>query len=332
MINWRGLEMPITVYESLPKGTFNKKKKSFIVNRNQDLHQQIRPLRILILNIMPAKVETEIQLLRLLENSFLPLSIDFIHPISHDSKNTAKEYLQHFYKTFDQVKSETYDGMIITGAPVETIDFEAVDYWDEMKAIMDWSRTNVNSTLHICWGAMAALYYHYGIPKYLLDQKLSGIFTNQIEPGSLQPLLQNFKTDFYMPHSRFSEVRRSDIESHPELEILATSKEAGQAIAASKDGRQIFIQGHFEYDSLALSKEYERDSNLGKCFEIPKNFYPGNDPEAIPLIYWRNHSNLLMSNWLRYYVNRTEPKEIREMKFLQLEAGRVNSPLAAIRE
>ncbi len=215
--------------------------------------------------------------------------------------------------------------MIITGAPVEIIGFEEVDYWDEMKAILEWTKTNVKSTLHICWGAMAGLYHHYGIRKHLLPEKLSGVFINQIRKESKQPLLKNFRTDFYMPHSRFSEVLPSEIETRPELEILATSKEAGLAIAASKDGGQIFIQGHFEYDSIALAKEYQRDSALGKCFKVPENYFPWNDPQAKPRVYWYSHSKLLIANWLRFYVRQPVNQPAKEK-------DRISAPAAALPE
>ncbi len=314
MNHWDVQTMPTSIFEPMPKGIFDHTDKTMRFGSMPNFFQHIQPVRILVLNIMPAKIETEIRLLRLMENNFYPITVEFIHPQSHDSKNTTTEYLKNFYKTFDQVKGQKFDGMIITGAPVETIDFEAVDYWDEMKAILEWTKTNVRSTLHICWGAMAGLYYHYGIAKKLLPEKLSGVFTNQIRRESAQPLLKDFRTDFYMPHSRFSEVLTSEIECHPELEILATSREAGMAVAASKDGRQIFIQGHFEYDSIALANEYKRDSALGKCFKVPENYFPWNDPEAKPKLYWYSHSKLLTTNWLRYYVGQpvsetTSPKQ-----------------------
>jgi homoserine O-succinyltransferase len=277
------------------------------------IHQDIRPLRIVILNLMPIKITTETQLLRLLGNSPLQVEIDLIHPETHTSKNTSQEHLTKFYKTFNEIKHQKYDGMIITGAPIEHLEYEEVNYWEELQQIFDWKVKNVTSTLHICWGAQAALYHHYGIPKYSLEEKMFGVFPHTFSKKNTK-LLRGFDDYFYAPHSRHTEIRREDIERIQELEILSESEEAGIYIVASKDGRQIFVTGHPEYDPLTLKEEYDRDIRKGLNIAIPKNYFPNNDPTKMPIQTWRAHANLLFSNWLNYYVYQETPYDLNELK------------------
>lgn len=298
--------MPIKIPDNLPAAKILESENVFIMTENRASHQDIRPLHIIILNLMPTKIETETQLLRLLGNSPLQVDIDLMQTVTHIAKNTSLEYLLRFYQTFDQIKDKKYDGMIITGAPVESMRFEDVDYWDELCTIMDWSRTHVYSTLHICWGAQAGLYHHYGVPKYPLPQKLSGIF--HVRPLDFNhPLLRGFDEVFYMPHSRYTEVRQDDIEKLQKLQVLALSETAGVAIAASRDARQVFVTGHCEYDRMTLAREYQRDLNRGIHPEIPQNYFPGDNPDAVPPMTWRGHANLLISNWLNYFVYQQTP-------------------------
>ena len=293
--------MPIKVPDHLPAIRVLESENIFAMTENRAIHQDIRPLRIAILNLMPTKIETETQLLRLLGNSPLQVDVDLMQVASHISKNTAQEHLLEFYQTFDQLRHNKYDGLIITGAPVESLEFESVDYWDELCAIMDWSRENVHSTLHICWGAQAGLYHHYHIPKYPLPQKLSGVFRHR--PLDLRhPLLRGFDEVFYMPHSRHTEVLRADVELCPSLQVLALSETAGVALVASADGRQVFVTGHCEYDRLTLAAEYERDVKRGLNPAVPQNYFPNDDPTATPPLLWRSHANLLFANWLNYFV------------------------------
>lgn len=275
--------------------------------------QDIRPLKIIILNLMPTKIETETQLLRLLGNSPLQVDIELLQTVTHVSKNTSHTHLTTFYRTFEEIKDQKYDGMIITGAPVELLDYEEVDYWDELCEIMEWSKRNVYSTLHICWGAQAALYYHYGIPKYLLPEKLTGVFRHRIL-DVFHPLMRGFDDRFLIPHSRHTEVRREDIQKHEDLIILATSRVAGVSIVANKSGRQFFITGHAEYDRNTLANEYFRDVNKGLHPQVPQNYFPGNDPAALPPLTWRSHANLLYTNWLNYYVYQQTPYDLKNLK------------------
>ena len=275
--------------------------------------QDIRPLKIIILNLMPTKIETETQLLRLLGNSPLQVDIELLQTVTHVSKNTSHTHLTTFYRTFEEIKDQKYDGMIITGAPVELLDYEEVDYWDELCEIMEWSKRNVYSTLHICWGAQAALYYHYGIPKYLLPEKWTGVFRHRIL-DVFHPLMRGFDDRFLIPHSRHTEVRREDIQKHEDLIILATSRVAGVSIVANKSGRQFFITGHAEYDRNTLANEYFRDVNKGLHPQVPQNYFPGNDPAALPPLTWRSHANLLYTNWLNYYVYQQTPYDLKNLK------------------
>ncbi len=301
--------MPIKISNHLPAAKILESENIFVMTEDRATHQDIRPLQILILNLMPTKIETETQLLRLLGNSPLQIDIDLLQTVTHVSKNTSKEHLLEFYQTFDDVRKNKYDGMIITGAPVENLDFTQVDYWDELCEIMDWSVSNVYSTLHICWGAQAGLYHHHHIPKYPLPQKLSGIFRHRpIDPN--HPLTRGFDEMFYIPHSRYTEVHQDDIDKRETLQILALSETAGAAIVATKDARQVFITGHCEYDRYTLANEYKRDVARGIHPALPQNYFPGNDPDAVPPMVWRGHANLLFSNWLNYFVYQQTPYDL----------------------
>ncbi|MBB6633731.1 homoserine O-acetyltransferase MetA [Cohnella thailandensis] len=301
--------MPIKVPDSLPAREILAEENIFVMDESVAYHQDIRPLRIAILNLMPTKETTETQLLRLIGNTPLQVEAVLIHPKTHTSKNTSAEHLEAFYKTFDEISQQRFDGMIITGAPVEQFAFEDVNYWEELKDIMDWSKRNVTSTFHICWGAQAGLFHHFGVPKVDLPNKLFGVFPHTVEKRNV-PLLRGFDELFYVPQSRHTEVRKEDIEKIPELEILSESEDAGVYIAATKDGRQIFVTGHSEYDPLTLKWEYDRDKAKGLRIDVPKNYFPGNDPSKMPLSSWRAHANLLFSNWLNYYVYQQTPYDL----------------------
>ena len=307
--------MPIRVQDSLPAIETLGNENIFVMTENRALTQDIRPLKILILNLMPTKIATETQLLRVLGNSPLQVDISFMHTKSHCSKNTSVSHLETFYGTFDDFKSQKFDGMIITGAPVETLDFEEVDYWNELCEIMEWTKTNVTSTFHICWGAQAALYYHYGIPKYPLEKKLFGVYKHTVVPEKKHKiLLRGFDDEFYVPHSRHTEFREEDISKVPELEILAKSDKAGVYIVTAKSERQFFISGHSEYDADTLATEYFRDKNKGLNTDIPENYFKDSDPSKPPMMLWRAHANLLYSNWLNYFVYQTTPYNINDIK------------------
>lgn len=305
--------MPIKVPDNLPAKEILLEENIFVMDESRAYTQDIRPLKIVILNLMPVKETTETQLLRLLGNSPLQLEISFMHPDTHVSKNTSKEHLAAFYKTIDEVKNEKFDGMIITGAPVERLDFEDVNYWEELKTIMEWSKTHVTSTLHICWGAQAGLYYHYGVPKHDLGgEKLFGVFLHRLNANNVK-LLRGFDDIFYVPHSRYTENRREDIEKVPELEILSESDEAGVYLVASKDGKHIFVTGHSEYDCTTLKDEYFRDKEKGLDTSIPKNYFPNDNVNEKPTLLWRSNSHLLFSNWLNYYVYQETPYNLDEL-------------------
>ncbi|MED5019066.1 homoserine O-succinyltransferase [Paenibacillus chibensis] len=303
--------MPIKIPDALPAKEILSGENIFVMDDSKAYHQDIRPLRIAIMNIMPTKETTETQLLRLLGNSPLQVEITLLHPSSHTSKNTSQEHLEAFYKTFDEVRHRRFDGMIITGAPVEQMEFEDVNYWDELQEIMNWSKTNVTSTLHICWASQAGLYHHFGVPKWDLAKKCFGVFPHTLNQQNVK-LLRGFDEVFYVPQSRHTEVRREDIESIDELEILSESEESGIYLVATKDGRQIFVTGHSEYDPYSLKWEYERDIAKGMDMEIPKHYYPNDDPSRVPPAVWRAHANLLFSNWLNYYVYQETPYDIGE--------------------
>ncbi|MBB3108382.1 homoserine O-succinyltransferase [Paenibacillus phyllosphaerae] len=301
--------MPIKVPDNLPAKEILTAENIFVMDESIAYHQDIRPLRIVILNLMPTKETTETQLLRLIGNTPLQVEAVFIHPKTHTSKNTSAEHLETFYKTFEDIKDEYYDGMIITGAPVEHLPFEEVTYWEELQTIMNWSKRKVTSTLHICWASQAGLYHHYGVPKYNLDEKIFGVFSHTLEKRNV-PLTRGFDELFFVPQSRHTEVRAEDIEQINDLEILSTSEEAGVYIVGSKNGRQIFVTGHSEYDPLTLKWEYDRDVAKGLRIDVPKNYFPKNDPTLAPLSSWRAHANLLFSNWLNYYVYQQTPYEL----------------------
>ena len=298
--------MPIKIQKDLPAKAVLESENIFVMDEDRALSQDIRPLEILILNLMPVKEETETQLLRALSNSPLQVDLTFLMLSSHVSKNTSMSHLNKFYVEFKEIRKKRYDGMIITGAPVEHLEYEEVNYWEELKMMMEWSKTHVTSTLHICWGAQAGLYYHYGIPKYPRKEKLSGIYEHQVLKRKV-PLIRSFNDTFMAPHSRFTEVRREDIRKHPELIIVAESREAGVFLAMSRDGKQIFIQGHPEYDRMTLNNEYRRDLGKGMNPAIPRNYYPDDDPNETPVLSWRNTGNTLYSNWLNFYVYQITP-------------------------
>ncbi len=301
--------MPIKIPDSLPARSILEGENIFGMTEYRALHQDIRPLKMLILNLMPTKLDTEAQLLRKLSNTPLQVEIELLRTISHDSKNTNPEHLETFYRSYDEIRDNRYDGMIITGAPVERLDFEQVDYWEELCEIMEWTKSNVHSTLHICWGAQAGLYYHYGIQKYDLPKKLSGVFSHTAEkPNS--PLFRGFNDVFYMPHSRYTEVRAEDILANDKLELLSTSPEAGVFAVKSENNRRFFITGHPEYDADTLAKEYFRDVKKGLNPDIPTNYFEDDDPEKKPVIIWRSHAQLLYNNWLNYYVYQTTPYDL----------------------
>lgn len=301
--------MPIKIPNGLPAREILSNENIFIMDEERAFHQDIRPLRIAILNLMPIKVTAETQLLRLLSNSPLQIEITLLYQESYESKHTPKEYLANFYSTFRHVKNKKFDGLIITGAPVEHMAFEDVDYWAELTEIMEWSKHNVTSTLHICWAAQAGLYYHYGIPKYPLPEKMFGVFTHKLNYKN-EKLLRGFDDNFYVPHSRHSEVRKEDIEKVKGLRILSESDECGVHIVITEDGKQVFVMGHSEYDANSLKYEYERDLAKGLDIKIPKNYFPDDDPSKTPIVRWRGHGNLLFTNWLNYYVYQETPYEL----------------------
>jgi homoserine O-succinyltransferase/O-acetyltransferase len=305
--------MPIKIPDNLPATEILTNENIFVMDEKRAYSQDIRPLRIAILNLMPLKSVTETQLLRLLGNSPLQVEIVLLHMQSHTSKNTSEEHLANFYQTFADIRTQRFDGMIITGAPVEQLEYEEFGYWEELQEIMDWTRRNVFSTLHICVGAQAGLYHHYGVPKYPLGKKMFGVYSHTLTRQNV-PLLRGFDDEFFVPHSRHSEIRREDIEQVEALEILSESEEAGVYIVSSKDGRLIFVTGHSEYDANSLKSEYDRDVAKGLDIEVPKNYYPGDDPRRIPVVRWRSHANLLFTNWLNYHVYQETPYDLDELK------------------
>lgn len=307
--------MPIKISQELPAFEKLSKENIFVMSKERAEHQDIRPLKIVILNIMPKKIETETQLMRLLSNTPIQVNIELLNLESHVSKNTPISHMSNFYTTFDKIKNERYDGMIITGAPVEHLEFEEVDYWKEISDIMEWSKSHVFSTLHICWGAQAALYYHFGIHKTILSKKIFGVFPHKVEYKNAH-LLKGFDDCFMVPHSRHSEIKREAIENIDQLEILASSDIAGVHIAANKNGRQYFVLGHAEYDRYTLANEYFRDKNQGLEIEIPLNYFPENNPEKQPIFSWRCHANLMFSNWLNYCIYQSTPFELSDLENL----------------
>ena len=304
--------MPIRLPDKLPAIELLKKENIFVMDDSRATSQDIRPLRIVILNLMPLKITTETDLVRLLSNTPLQLEIYFMKLKSHTSKNTPIEHMMMFYKDFDVLEKEKFDGMIITGAPIEHLEFEDVEYWNEISKIFAWANTHVTSTMYICWAAQAGLYYHYGVPKYQLPKKMFGIFQQHtLQPQ--MPLFRGFDDVFYMPHSRHTEVRREDIEKHNELEIVAESPDSGVSIVMARGGRQIFVTGHMEYSPYTLDSEYRRDLGKRDDVDMPKNYYKDNDPQKAPNVTWRAHANLLFSNWINYYIYQETPYNIEEI-------------------
>ena len=301
--------MPIRIPNDLPAVGTLQQENIFVMPQNRAMRQDIRPLEIVLLNLMPTKIVTETQLSRLLGNTPLQVNLELMHTTSHRSKNTSQEHLLSFYKSFEELKDRKFDGMVITGAPVEHLDFEQVDYWPELCRIMEWSKTHVHSTFHICWGAQAGLYYHYGIQKHWLPEKLFGVFPHEAD-YKRAILLRGFDDRFWVPHSRHTTVLREDIEAVPELKILASSKQGGVYAVMNKGGRQIFVTGHSEYDPETLKTEYLRDKNQGLPIHIPENYFPDDDDTKEPIVRWRGHGNLLFSNWLNYFVYQTTPYDI----------------------
>lgn len=300
--------MPINVPNNLPAIAELKKENIFVMEQDRAVQQDIRPLKIALLNLMPVKKVAETDLIRSLSNTPMQVELDLLYMDVHESKNTPREHMEVFYKTFEEVKHRKYDGLIITGAPVELLEFEQVDYWEKLCEVMEWSRTHATSTLHICWGAQAGLYYHYGIQKYPLPKKVFGVFDHQITDRR-HHLVRGFDDVFPAPHSRYTENRLEDIQKHPDLTLLAWSEDAGSNIVLSNDNRQIFISGHLEYNPMTLKNEYERDLAKGLEIDIPKNYFRNDDPAQDPVIRWRAHASLLFTNWLNYYVYQVTPFE-----------------------
>jgi homoserine O-succinyltransferase len=300
------LFMPVNIPDNLPAADVLRDENIFVMTESRAIHQDIRPLRLLILNLMPVKITTETHLLRMLSNSPLQVEITLLKTISHTSKNTPIEHLETFYKTFDEVKFHRFDGLIITGAPVEMLDYEEVDYWNELKQIIDWAEHSVTSTLYICWAAQAGLYYHYGVPKYALPEKMFGVFDHTLN-NPKAPIVRGFDDKFLVPHSRHTEIRREDIEKIPQLEIVSESEQSGVYLVRDVENRRIFVTGHSEYDALTLKSEYERDLEKRMDIQVPYNYFPGDDPSKEPLMRWKSHASLLFSNWLNYYVYQETP-------------------------
>ena len=298
--------MPLNIPDNLPAIDQLRNENIFVMQETRAIHQDIRPQQIVILNLMPLKITTETHILRMLSNTPLQVEIVLLHTKSHVSKNTPREHLETFYKTFDEIRHRNYDGLIITGAPIEHLEFEDVDYWEEVASIMEWAKTHVTSTLFICWAAQAGLYYHFKVPKYPLNQKMFGVFAHTVNNPKL-PIVRGFDDVFLAPHSRHTEVRREDIEKIQELEIISESDDAGIYIVGSRDGKMVFVTGHSEYDPCTLRDEYVRDLNKGLPIEIPRNYFPGDDPSKPPQVRWKSHANLLYSNWLNYYVYQETP-------------------------
>lgn len=304
--------MPVIIPKKLPANETLRNERIFIMDKERAERQDIRPLEIALVNLMPTKIETETQILRVLSNSPIQINIEFIHTKTYKSKNTSQSHMREFYKTFDDIKDRKFDGMIITGAPVENMEYEQVEYWDEFKKIVEYSKNNTTSTVYICWGAQAALYHYYGIKKYPLEKKLFGVFSHNKKDENCM-ILKGFDDVFYVPHSRHTTVKLEDIEKVDELKILACSKEAGVHLAATKQYRRIFVMGHSEYDTNTLKNEYDRDIKLGKPIDIPINYYPDDDPSKKPFVRWRAHGNMFFKNWINLVYQET-PFDINEIK------------------
>lgn len=304
--------MPIKIPDQLPAVDVLHRENIFVMTQDRAQTQDIRPLQILLVNLMPKKIQTEIQFSRLLGNTALQIELELAAPASHTSANTPPEHLQAFYKSFDEIRDRNFDGCIITGAPVEHLPFEKVDYWDELCALMDWTREHVHSTFHICWGAQAGLYHHYGIPKRDLPEKLFGVYPHRVEYRN-SILFRGFDDEFLVPHSRHTTLDRADVEARPELQILASSEQAGVYAVYAREYKQFFVTGHSEYDADTLAQEYERDLRAGKPIHVPENYFPGDDPAQPPLVRWRAHANLLFCNWLNYFVYQTTPYDLARL-------------------
>ena len=305
--------MPLIIPKELPAYQALNEENVFVMHTERAQHQEIRPLRIVMLNLMPTKITTETQIARLLANSPLQIQLTLIQTATHDASHVSRDHMESFYKTFADIRNERFDGMIITGAPVETIPFEEVDYWPELCDIMEWTKEHVYSTLHVCWGAQAGLYYHFGVHKELLTSKMFGIFNHRVIRGS-NPLVRGFDEVFYAPHSRHTGVSRSDIDKCPALRVIAESDEAGVFLLSTESGRQIFVTGHPEYDKYTLDSEYRRDLGKGLKIAPPENYYEDNDPDKEPVFRWRSHAHLLYHNWLNYYVYQNTPYDLNEME------------------
>ena len=303
--------MPIKIQSDLPAKAELEEENIFVMDENRAISQNIRPLEIIVLNLMPIKQDTELQLLRGLSNTPLQIDVTFLQMSSHVSKNTSASHIKKFYQTFEEIKSNNYDGMIITGAPVEKLEFEEVNYWDELITVMEWSKKHVTSTIHICWGAQAGLYYHYGIKKELLPKKLSGVYKHRVM-NRKEPLVRGFDDVFMAPHSRYTQASRQQILDNPRLQVLADSDEAGIYIVLGDGGKEIFVMGHPEYDRLTLDQEYKRDIDKGIEPELPVNYYPDDDCNRKPMLSWRSHANNLYTNWLNYYVYQITPYDLNE--------------------
>lgn len=301
--------MPIKIANDLPAAKTLEKENIFFMTETRALTQNIRPLHVLLLNLMPTKIETETQFARVLGNTPIQIELDLIAPATHVSTHISEEHMLSFYRTFEDVKEQYFDGMIITGAPVELMEFEEVDYWDELCEIMEWSRSHVHSTLHLCWGAQAGLYYHYGIRKYRLDHKVFGVFPHHTERDNFI-LFRGFDDVFYIPHSRHTEIRREDVEAHPELTIMASSDEAGIYAIKTENGKQIFLMGHAEYDRDTLKNEYLRDVKAGRPIDVPKHYFPDDDPSETPIVNWRSSGHMIYANWVNYILYQTTPYDI----------------------
>jgi len=303
--------MPVKIPSNLPARELLEKENIFVMSELRAAHQDIRPLKIAVLNLMPTKIQTETQILRLLGNTSIQVEITLMHMGTHESRNTPAEHLEAFYSTFEQIKDQRFDGLVITGAPVENLEFEQVDYWPELASVLEWSNTNVFSTLYICWGAQAGMFHHYGIPKYRLEKKMFGIYKHEIlEPH--EPIVRGFDEDFPAPQSRHTGTLREDV-VNAGLRLVAESSEAGVYLAVSEDGRRVFVTGHPEYDRMTLKAEYERDRARGLAIEVPKNYFPGDDPSAKPDVTWKSHAHLLYANWLNYYVYQLTPYDLNQL-------------------
>lgn len=305
--------MPVNIPDKLPAIEALQKENIFVIDQTRAVHQDIRPLRIAVLNLMPVKITTETDLIRILSNTPLQLELDLVKVMAHTPKNTPIEHMQAFYADFETIRHKKYDGLIVTGAPVEQMEFEDVNYWDELKVIFDWVQHNVQSSLFICWASMAALYHYYDVPKYPLDEKMFGVF-HHVPSDRTLPIFRGFDDEFHMPHSRHTEIRKEDIEKVAELELIATSDEAGVGIVQEKGGRKVFITGHFEYSNYNLHEEYRRDLAKGLPIKMPKHYYRKNNPEREPVVRWRGHANLFFQNWLNYLVYQETPFNIDDIK------------------